>query len=149
MIFLFINVFENFFLHFTAMPLLELTKGEHITEENTCSLGQKLYQLQQHQHLCDMMIVTSTECVPVHKLVLIARCQYFEQVVQSQHSEGIQDCIILMKNQDHEIVLSMIKFLYTGELYVSPGNVNSLHDLSLTLGISDAIAICDQYISQK
>lgn len=128
------------------------TGGELLLEDSPFTLGQKLYQLQQSQYMCDSVIVTSVACIPVHKIVLVSRCQYFENLLQSSsfdssQSEKMQHYRFLLETEPHENILTLICFLYTGEMYVTYDNVQSLRELSKRLGIKEVVSLCDKFIS--
>lgn len=128
------------------------TGGELLLEDSPFTLGHKLYQLQQSQYMCDSVIVTSVACIPVHKIVLISRCQYFENLLQSSsfdssQSKKRQHYRFLLETEPHENVLTLIRFLYTGEMYVTCDNVQSLRELSKRLGIKEVVSLCDKFMS--
>lgn len=86
--------------------------------------------------------------VYAHKLILITRSEYFRTLFAS----GMQECssnTIELENQDYQIFLLMLEFMYTSILRVTPANIVALLSCANQFGVTDLKDTIAGYFSKN
>ncbi|KAK3086655.1 hypothetical protein FSP39_021453 [Pinctada imbricata] len=110
-----------------------------------------LYSYQQERHLCDCLIITNNGCIPAHRLVLVMTSPYFNYV---ESKRNISECqqgdnnnfTVAFQNAD---VLTIVRLLYTGKLFVSKNNILRLAEICSFLQLKEALTICLKYMKDN
>jgi len=109
-------------------------------------LSQSLYQHQQDGKFCDFSLkLDSGKELSVHKMVLSSTSTYFSGLFDSQMIETSQGFVEL-KDMKDKPALEMIKFMYTGKLFLSKDNISDMIDSSSRLQVDCALKLCATYL---
>lgn len=82
--------------------------------------------------------------VPVHKVVLVARSDYFKNMFSTSMKEG-NTAEVIISSHDHETVMRMLEFIYSNK--VSELSHCSAEQLTSTIAIADVSARTDNAVN--
>ncbi|XP_021339636.1 zinc finger and BTB domain-containing protein 17-like, partial [Mizuhopecten yessoensis] len=119
-----------------------MQSSSHVT-----SLASSLYQLQQRGYICDCTIQTCQANLNVHQVVLLASgSPYFrKQLCRVTNTGQVDSSSVLLKDQDLFVVQAVVQFMYTGEMYITPCNVDKVFNVCSLLGLEEAVKLCQMF----
>jgi hypothetical protein len=103
------------------------------------SIIKSLYELQQQNYLCDVEISTTDGTVYVHKVVL-AICE--SSILHESVSKAGKDSVhgkINCEDYCIEVVESLVRYLYTGEIKVTEKHVHDFSKLCQSFNLKNAL----------
>lgn len=131
--------------------------GDSLIEESTsppflfeakrmlpCSF-QKLFEFQQDEILCDVVIQVGRKTAKCHRAVLASCSPYFLAMFTSPLRERQQD-VIRIGDIDEMILEHLIKFAYTARVELNSSNVQSLLHAASVLQLDDLVCACCEFM---
>ncbi|KAF7995347.1 hypothetical protein HCN44_006454 [Aphidius gifuensis] len=101
-------------------------------------ITEKLRHYVSNQALVDVTLLCQDEKLRVHKLVLAATSEYFEELLEQDLG---QEPIILLKDLNFDILKAMVEFMYCGETTIAHCHLQSLLDAAQLFKIKDLESI--------
>ena len=96
----------------------------------------------------DITIIAGTRTISGHKIVLSAFSRYFEALMSPNMKEGDQEVIELPTLQG-DAVANLIDFAYTGEIFLSLENIETLLETANFLAIESVIKACCEFLERN
>jgi N-acetylneuraminic acid mutarotase len=104
-----------------------------------------LSQLYFDRVLCDVTLIVDGQHFPAHRVVLAAGSPYFAAMFTNHHLESNQTHITL-QDIDMASLESVLRFIYTSNLYISESNVQDLLVVASILQVSPVVEACCDYM---
>ena len=96
--------------------------------------------------LCDIDIIVGDNRIPAHKCILAAGSDYFKSLFCGPLKQDLSEVNLSTVTDDFESVVSVIDFLYTGDINVDDENLEIILKLSSFLLISMLRGMCISYM---
>lgn len=123
-----------------TVPSLAHLHSEHLL------LG--LNELRQSNQLCDVVLRTGDVKIQAHKVVLASCSPYFRAMFTSNLSEK-EKTEIELKSVDAMALNTLVDFAYTGELFISQANIQSLLPVANLLQLRSVIDECCAFLQTQ
>lgn len=103
-----------------------------------------LYLLQNKNFLCDVEIVSKDGPVPLHRIIIaISDCHVFkEAVIQMGEDLSFEKKSIICSSFSKQAVVTLVRYLYTGEVIVNQENMQEFIDLCKSVQLNDVSETC-------
>ena len=95
-----------------------------------------------------MIFQVENETFSAHRIVLAATIPYFDLMFSHDMLEARQKEIII-QGIDSSSFESLLNFVYTGEIKISEGNVQSIITSASYFQLDNVKIFCSQFISQR
>jgi len=106
-------------------------------------------ELRKEQKLCDVFLKVDTKILPAHKVILSATIPYFYAMFTHDMIEAKQNEIEIQEGIDAEAFESLIKYAYTGNVLITPNNVQSLLLGASFLQLHQVRSACCDYLQSR
>ncbi|KAF5283994.1 hypothetical protein FQR65_LT13628 [Abscondita terminalis] len=120
-----------------------LTTSDHSNNALT-----NIYKMRQHGQLCDITLHVGLEIIRAHKVVLASISPYFFAMFNGDMKEQASNEIIL-HDMDPAAVELLIEYGYTGEIVITPDNVQVLLPASSILQMSTVREACCRFLMKQ
>ena len=135
---------------------IRITLSEKDVEEisleghSTTIMKQLLQQQEKNESLCDveLMVSSSENRIVAHRAVLVAASPYFARKL-AEASGGVERQEVLVKDVDHEVLLALVRFCYTGVVKVTADNVRELLKAADRLLLVSVVDACAKYLQRN
>ena len=97
------------------------------------SISQFFYELRQEKELFDVTLACEDEQVQAHKTVLSACSPFFRSVLKKNPH---QNPLLYLKGVKHSDLLSILDFMYQGEVNIQQDHLNSFLEVSEDLKVN-------------
>ena len=105
-----------------------------------------LWQHQQKNEFCDLILTTNNTSIECHKLVLSSASSHFSQLLcDSEHNTNIIDVTPLPEH----ILRTVVAFMYNSEYLIDDDNVIELLKLSGTWNLDILAMLCVEYMNDN
>ena len=84
--------------------------------------------------------------IPVHKIVLAARCPYFESKFCRDWKDG-NDSIANFEEFSENSMKEFLKYIYTGKLKIDISNIMGILKIASFLGMEALNKSCKEYLT--
>lgn len=105
-------------------------------------------QIRRKGKLCDVTLIVDQQKYSAHKIVLAATIPFFDAMFLSGMSEATKREITI-KGIDPPVLEAFITFAYTGEIQITPGNVQATLIGASFLNIDSVRNFCCRYIEER
>ncbi|KAK4877917.1 hypothetical protein RN001_010423 [Aquatica leii] len=120
-----------------------LTTSDHSNNALT-----NIYKMRQHGQLCDITLHVGLEIIRAHKVVLASISPYFFAMFNGDMKE--QSCHeIILHDMDPAAVELLIEYGYTGQIVITPDNVQVLLPASSILQMSTVREACCRFLMKQ
>ena len=99
--------------------------------------------------LCDVYISVGDKRIPVHKCILAAGSDYFKSLFCGPLKQDLSEVNLSTVTDDYESVVSIIDFLYTGNINVDEENLGTILKLASFLLIGMVREMCIRYMESS
>ncbi|PAA78897.1 hypothetical protein BOX15_Mlig026592g1 [Macrostomum lignano] len=107
-----------------------------------------LHEFYRAKTLCDVKLKIGQKEIACHRLVLACWSPYFCAMFSTPMQESKMESVTL-HDLDQEMVAKVIDFFYTGQLSVTPGNVQCLMHTACLLQLEEVVHCCERFIAHK
>ncbi|KAL7064932.1 hypothetical protein AAHC03_05874 [Spirometra sp. Aus1] len=105
-------------------------------------------QIRRNGKLCDVTLIADGQQFSAHKIVLAATIPYFDAMFLSNMSEASKREIYI-HDLDPSMLEAFIIFAYTGEIQITPANVQAVLISASFLQIDSVRNFCCKYIEER
>ncbi|VDN31124.1 unnamed protein product [Dibothriocephalus latus] len=105
-------------------------------------------QIRRNGKLCDVTLIADGQQFSAHKIVLAATIPYFDAMFLSNMSEASKREIYI-HDLDPSMLEAFIIFAYTGEIQITPANVQAVLISASFLQIDSIRNFCCKYIEER
>ncbi|ESO93782.1 hypothetical protein LOTGIDRAFT_228558 [Lottia gigantea] len=106
------------------------------------SLQQSLLNMVDSPTDSDVTIVTSNRPIPAHKIFLRSRCPQMLQKVTDRNQ-------LDLSSTPSDVVLTVLKYIYSGSVLLNPGCLEGVIHLSSSLGLDELENICQTVMKSR
>ena len=108
----------------------------------------KLDKLRTQRQLCDVALRVGGREFQAHKVVLIARCPYFEAMFLSGMSESRQR-VVDIQGINPDAFQVILRFFYTGSIQITKENVQTILPAASIFQLDDLKTACGNFLVQQ
>lgn len=115
------------------------------------SIISKLNELRKNGGVdCDITLICDGTRFPAHKAILKAASPYFECLLGGQFAESKQSEIDVTGSiGDHEVLDTVLEFIYTGDLLITEDNFRELLDATSLFLLSHPVSLLTRYLQDS